>query len=162
MTTPLPKPLPPPPDNSQEYTPSVPTTVKSDGMEYVDAPPIRMPAPSLAGLKLDEDEEQTTVAAKSTYKDSGVMPPMPQTDSQEVTTLGPPDPLEAELRGVFNDFIETKQRCGEPTDGVTYEKFAEKLRANRAQLITKYSCKSVKFQVYIKDGKAALKATPVS
>jgi hypothetical protein len=25
----------------------------------------------------------------------------------------------------------------------------------------KYNCKSVKFQVYVKDGKAALKATPV-
>jgi hypothetical protein len=166
--TPLPRPLPPPPLDSQEYTPSVPTTVKSEGMDYVDAPAMRMPAASLSGIKLDEEEEQTTVAAKPkpTMMGLGGMTPMAQTDSQAVTTLGPPpqpeDPLEVELRGVFNDFIETKQQCGEATDGVTYEKFAEKLRANRAQLITKYSCKSVKFQVYIKDGKAALKATPVS
>ena len=63
---------------------------------------------------------------------------------------------------MFNEFLETKQRCGEPTEGVTYDKFADKLRTNRATLMSKYACKTVKFHVYIKDGKAALKATPVS
>jgi hypothetical protein len=28
-------------------------------------------------------------------------------------------------------------------------------------LVEKYSCRTVRFQVYVKDGKAALKATPV-
>jgi hypothetical protein len=32
---------------------------------------------------------------------------------------------------------------------------------NREDLITKTGCKEVKFTVYVKDGKAALKATPV-
>jgi Double sensory domain of two-component sensor kinase len=173
--TPLPAPLPPPIHSGDEYTPSVPTTVKTgkEGPDYVDAPPGRAgarPAASLGALKLDEDEEQTTVAAKSTYPSALAMAEMAQTDSQAVTTLGPPpqpepdlsDPIEAELHAVFTEFLETKQRCGEPTEGVTYDKFAEKLRANRATLIAKYSCKTVKFQVYIKDGKAALKATPVT
>jgi hypothetical protein len=173
--TPLPAPLPPPIVPGDEYTPSVPTTVKGgkDGPDYVDAPPVRgkaKPAASLSALKLDEDEEQTTVAAKSTYNPASMMSDLAQTDSGAVTTLGPPpqpepdlsDPIEAELHAVFTEFVETKQQCGEPTEGVTYDKFAEKLRANRATLIAKYSCKTVKFQVYIKDGKAALKATPVT
>ncbi len=68
---------------------------------------------------------------------------------------------EAYFRQVFDDFAELKRKCGESTDGLTYEKFAAKLRANRDQLVAKYACKAVKFQVYVKDGKAALKATPV-
>ncbi|HEX8698361.1 MAG TPA: MXAN_5187 C-terminal domain-containing protein, partial [Myxococcaceae bacterium] len=36
-----------------------------------------------------------------------------------------------------------------------------KLRKNKDQLMTKYACRTVKFQVYVKENKAALKATPV-
>jgi hypothetical protein len=36
-----------------------------------------------------------------------------------------------------------------------------KLIRNREQLVKKYQCRTVRFQVYEKDGKAALKATPV-
>jgi hypothetical protein len=44
---------------------------------------------------------------------------------------------------------------------MTYDKFAAKLRKNKEQLVAKDNCKTVRFQVYVKDGKAALKATPV-
>ncbi|MBI4511197.1 MAG: hypothetical protein HY698_16310 [Deltaproteobacteria bacterium] len=67
----------------------------------------------------------------------------------------------AYFRQVFDEFVQLKRKCGENTEGLTYEKFEGKLRQNREQLITKYNCKAVKFQVYVKDGKAALKATPV-
>ena len=36
-----------------------------------------------------------------------------------------------------------------------------KLRNNREALQAKHGCRSVKFQVYVKDGRAALKASPV-
>ena len=68
---------------------------------------------------------------------------------------------EAEFRTVYNDFVELKKRCGEPTSGVTYNKFADKLRKNREDLMAKPGTVGVKFSVYVKDGKAALKATPV-
>jgi hypothetical protein len=61
----------------------------------------------------------------------------------------------------FKDFIATREKCGEPADGLTFDKFKAKLLKNKEQLVAKYSCKSVRFQVYVKDGKAALKATPV-
>ena len=35
------------------------------------------------------------------------------------------------------------------------------VRKNKEQLVQKYACRTVKFQVYVKEGKAALKATPV-
>ncbi len=68
---------------------------------------------------------------------------------------------EASFRAVFNEFVELKKRCGEPTAGLTYPKFSDKLRKNRDDLMAKPGCVGVKFSVYVKDGKAALKATPV-
>jgi hypothetical protein len=70
-------------------------------------------------------------------------------------------PEEAHFQEVFQQFLATRAQCNEPSDGLTFEKFAAKLRKNREQLMQKYNCKSVRFQVYIKDSKAALKATPV-
>jgi hypothetical protein len=62
---------------------------------------------------------------------------------------------------VFQDFLRTRATCGEATEGLTYEKFRLKLEGNKATLVAKYGCRTVKFQVYVKEGKAALKATPV-
>ncbi len=62
---------------------------------------------------------------------------------------------------VYEEFIALKKSCGEPTENLTFERFAKKLRKNEDALIAKHSCSSVKFQVYEKDGKAALKASPV-
>jgi hypothetical protein len=65
------------------------------------------------------------------------------------------------FQDVFRDFVATRQKCGEPADGLTFEKFKAKLLKNKEQLVAKYQCRTVRFQVYVKDGKAALKATPV-
>ncbi|MDC0709328.1 hypothetical protein POL68_12715 [Stigmatella sp. ncwal1] len=62
---------------------------------------------------------------------------------------------------VFREFVLTRERCGEMADGLTYDKFVQKLRKNKEQLVQKYACRTVRFQVYVKEGKAALKATPV-
>jgi hypothetical protein len=68
---------------------------------------------------------------------------------------------EQHFQEVYREFLATREKCGEAADGLTFEKFAGKLRKNREQLIQKYSCRTVRFQVYVKEGKAALKATPV-
>jgi hypothetical protein len=68
---------------------------------------------------------------------------------------------ERHFQDIFREFVTIRERCGEPADGLTYDKFKTKLLKNKEQLVQKYNCKSVRFQVYVKDGKAALKATPV-
>ncbi len=68
---------------------------------------------------------------------------------------------EVHYREVFNQFIHTKKQCGEPITGLSYDRFSEKLRKNESDLKNRYNCNSVKFQVYVKNGKAALKASPV-
>jgi hypothetical protein len=68
---------------------------------------------------------------------------------------------EFHFQEVFREFVLTRERCMEPSDGLTYDKFVQKLRKNKEQLMAKYACRTVKFQVYVKENKAALKATPV-
>ena len=84
---------------------------------------------------------------------------------QAAVQAAPPPGIEVDedvhWQQVFQDFLRTRATCGEPTEGLTYEKFRLKLEGNKAALVSKYGCKTVKFQVYVKEGKAALKATPV-
>ncbi len=67
----------------------------------------------------------------------------------------------AYFREVFEEFVALKEQCGESTSSLTFEKFSQKLQKNKSALMDKHQCSEVKFQVYVKDGKAALKATPV-
>jgi hypothetical protein len=62
---------------------------------------------------------------------------------------------------VYKDFIRVKKQCGEPTDGLTFDKFSQTLRKNRDALVHKHACKTVRFTVYVKEGRASLRATPM-
>ncbi|HEX3775395.1 MAG TPA: MXAN_5187 family protein [Polyangiaceae bacterium] len=72
----------------------------------------------------------------------------------------PPNEL-AEWHAVFNEFVSLKQQCGENTDGFTYEKFEQTLKKKNDELRNRHGAKRVKFSVYVKEGKAALKASPI-
>lgn len=66
-----------------------------------------------------------------------------------------------EWRRVYEEFVATKKQCGENIEGFTYEKFEQTLKRNRDALVQRHGAKSVKFSVYVKEGKAALKASPI-
>jgi hypothetical protein len=68
---------------------------------------------------------------------------------------------DAHIRSVFAEYVAARGRCGESIASLTLEKFRAKLEANKQQLIAKYGCRTARFSVYVKDGKAAIKATPV-
>ncbi len=157
---------PPPPSLVQSRDQTDPHDAGPDFVESTISPlGHRTPPPSPSPLGnvgpiggKDSFDDQTAVASPSEA--------LLRAAARDISQVGP-NPveaaaLEAEFRQVYRDFIETKQACGEAIEGITYDKFSGKLRNNRQQLITRYSCKTVKFQVYIKDGKAALKATPVT
>jgi hypothetical protein len=103
------------------------------------------PAPPRPGLSLDDDILGGEHAA----------PPAPIAPTPSGNTVDP------YFNQVFEQFVAVKKSCGEPTAGLTYTKFSEKLVKNREDLMAKTGCKEVRFTVYVKDGKAALKATPV-
>ncbi|RYE73638.1 MAG: hypothetical protein EOO74_12730 [Myxococcales bacterium] len=80
------------------------------------------------------------------------------------TTVASPDSSAddtSDWPGVFEDFVRLKKENNESTEGLTYEKFQRTLRKHREALVAQHGCKRVKFTVYIKEGRAALKASPV-
>lgn len=87
--------------------------------------------------------------------------PEPQRTEDRPTPFGGATDGDGEWRRVFADFLATKQQCGESTSSLTYEKFEVTLRKNRQAIIDKTGVSQVKFSVYVKDGKAALKASPI-
>jgi len=62
---------------------------------------------------------------------------------------------------VYADFVAMKKKFGEPTEKLTYEKFRGTLQRNKDALVARHGCEKVSFRVYEKQGKAALKASPV-
>ncbi len=89
--------------------------------------------------------------------------PAPQAASSEAAEAPatPSNPEEDHWHTVYQDFLRVRRDCGESAEGVPYQRFRNKLQQNRDHLVAKYGCKSVRFQVYVKEGKAALKASPV-
>lgn len=84
--------------------------------------------------------------------------------SLQVSTVSPGSPDAEDLahfKEVYEQFIEMRRQCGDTSDDWGYPRFEAKLTKNREALTKKYNCRTVRFQVYEKGGKAALKATPV-
>ncbi|MBI4702719.1 MAG: hypothetical protein HY744_16475 [Deltaproteobacteria bacterium] len=68
---------------------------------------------------------------------------------------------EAYWQQVFQEFVALKGRLGEGTKKLAYDKFRQTLQRNKDELAKQHGCTRVKFRVYEKNGKAALKASPV-
>lgn len=69
------------------------------------------------------------------------------------------DPRNAYYREVYDEFLQVKMACGEPTNNFSFDKFAKKLAKNSSDILKKRpEVEDVRFSVYVKDGKAALKA----
>lgn len=176
----MPPPPPPRPANpSMHRTPSAPI-----GGRFTSAPKAAPPPPPL-----DYDHQPTTAypipdlpdfnappaslgnaygpmanAIPDTTRVADIPAELLQAAARPLTTPVPrarTGPDEEHFHEVYLEFVAQRERCGESADGLTYERFATKLRKNRDSLISKYACRTVRFQVYVKDGKAALKATPV-
>lgn len=113
-------------------------------------------APPAMGFERPEDADEATVVSHVSSEILG------QLSADRDTNRPPPIHDEtAEWRRVYDEFLRLKKECGETTDGLNFEKFKSTLRKNRDQLLQRHGCKSVKFSVYMKEGKAALKANPI-
>lgn len=134
----------PPPAIAKPATPPAPTAA----IPGRPAPPPPAPAAPLAA-PAEEDDEATMV---------GHVPP--EVLAQATGENRASDDAK-EWVAVYEDFIRTKKQCGEPVEGLTFEKFSHTLKKNRDALVQRHGCKHVKFSVYVKEGRASLKATPV-
>jgi hypothetical protein len=69
---------------------------------------------------------------------------------------------DAHFREVFEQYVATRRQCGESTAELTFDKLASTLRKNREQILgTRDDLSAVRFSVYVKDGRAAIKANPL-
>lgn len=99
----------------------------------------------------DDDEGATTVAEIPQEIIAQIQKPIPE----------PEDPELAHFKQVFEEYVAMRESLGEPTAGLTFERFETTLRKNRDAIVERHGVSTVRFTVYNKDGKAALRATPV-
>lgn len=94
--------------------------------------------------------------------DATVVRPLSKDEIVRLHTVAerPVEPKEAEYRRVYEAFVAAREQCGESAVGLTYEKFVTRLHQSRDAVIAKHGCADVSFEVYVKEGRAALKATP--
>ena len=91
--------------------------------------------------------------------------PLPQPSSNFEPTVvaaapnGATDP-DVTFYQVFQEYVQARERCRESVEGLSYEQFRKRLADSRATIIREHGCVSVEFHVYVKDGRAALKAVP--
>ncbi|MEE2901538.1 MAG: MXAN_5187 C-terminal domain-containing protein [Myxococcota bacterium] len=121
-------------------------------------------------LEALEEEESPTSAAESTMI-AQVPQELLQATANDPAVVAPPAELESNeeemtpemkhFQETYDAFIELRKQCGEPVADLSFQRFEKKLVKNRDGLKSKYGCQSVRFQVYEKNGKAALKATPI-
>ena len=135
-------PAPPPPSYAPPAPPPPPSYAPAS---YV--PPAYVP-PAGDG----EDDNRTVVAQ---------VPKDLLSQSAQPANAGPDAADQVHYKEVFEKFLQTRIECSEDTSDLTFDRFVTKLLKNRQQILEKHKAKGVRFQVYVKDGKAALRALPV-
>jgi hypothetical protein len=73
----------------------------------------------------------------------------------------PPDPLaETRLRSVYRAYVEAKRRCNEDTTRLSFDAVAASLKRQVPELLERHNVRDVEYRVFVKDGKAILRAVP--
>jgi hypothetical protein len=67
---------------------------------------------------------------------------------------------DANLRRLYDTYLVARKRCGESTEGLSFDSLASRIRSQVPELMQKHKAKNIEFKVVIKGGKAILKAVP--
>lgn len=102
-----------------------------------------------------------TLANQKRLAELNQPPPRPATPPAP-RPAAPADPRAAQYRETYDRFVATRKQCGEPLDDLNFNAFAQRLIETREQLMKQQGARDVKFDVYVKNGKAALRVTPVA
>ncbi len=181
-------PPPPPAGAPKKKTPTIPAiTLEESPAEAAKPPPPRpaagappKPQPAQAA---PADPKQAAKAGLQTWGGGldeeetriyeGDKGPLPQIPSDARAPHKPPahppaapptaHPVgEEELfRKIYEEFYKTKIACGENVDNLTLDRFKATLKKQEEAIKERTKCRKVEFRVYVKDGKAALKASPI-
>jgi hypothetical protein len=125
--------------------------VNTAGGDAVSAVGAAMGLPAEAQQLIEESPDRTVVAQVPADLLNIAGAQQPDVTAEE----------DAHFRQTHQEFLDARKQCGEDTSQLSYDRFLNKLLKNRQQIRDKYNAKSVRFQVYVKQGKAALRAVPV-
>jgi hypothetical protein len=157
--------LPKAPRKSLPRAPGMPATSDDSGAQTAAFAGARA---SVGGPRpiADDDEGPTLMQplskaglTASGISGSGPLPPVSSSEPPEEEDDGVDE--ETQWRKVYGDFLAMKKQLGEPVEKLTYDKFRGTLQRNKEALMARHGCTKVKFRVYEKQGRAALKASPV-
>jgi hypothetical protein len=85
-------------------------------------------------------------------------PPEPQI---HIAGTPPTDPLaEPRLRSVYRAYVEAKRRCNEDTTRLSFDAVVASLKRQVPELLERHNAQDVEYRVFVKDGKAILRAVP--
>lgn len=92
-------------------------------------------------------------------------PPAPPPEAREpvihIAGTPPPEPLsENRLRSVYRAYVEAKRRCNEDTTRLSFDAVAASLKKQVPELLERHNARDVEYRVFVKDGKAVLRAVP--
>jgi hypothetical protein len=114
------------------------------------APPAPPPPKAAANISFDE---------KSVALRLDALGPLAKPSNGNAGYASPDE--ESHFREVFSKFVAMRKQCGEPTGDLTYERFLGTLQKHRDAIMhSRPEARGVRFTVYEKEGRAALKAAP--
>jgi hypothetical protein len=117
-------------------------------------PAAKAPAPAA------QPEAQAAPPAASRPSPTGAEPVIHIAGARATEKL---DPLsEARLRGVYQAYVEAKKQCNEDTTKLSFDQVASSLRKQVPELLVRHRAQDVEYRVFIKDGRAVLRAVPKS
>ena len=86
-------------------------------------------------------------------------------EESSTDSLPPPlaqvPPLAQDFNDIYKQYIDVRKSCGQSTE-VASGAFMERLKETEEAVKAQHQCADVNFEVYVKDGKAALRASPGS
>ncbi|HZW89073.1 MAG TPA: MXAN_5187 C-terminal domain-containing protein [Myxococcaceae bacterium] len=99
-----------------------------------------------------------TASAKPATPESAPLSSEPQI---HIAGTPPPDPLaETRLRSVYRAYVEAKRRCNEDTTRLSFDAVVASLKRQVPELLERHNARDVEYRVFVKDGKAILRAVP--
>lgn len=143
--------------------PAPPSSEEAEPFESGDEPPAAPKPQPAAAAKAQPPPPPKRPVAPAAAPQPGPADSVAVAEQSRFTDPTPGDGFDelADWRRVYEEFLSVKRQCGEPTAPLTFEKFKGTLQRNKDALVARHGCSRVKFTVYVKDGKAALKASPV-
>ena len=125
----------------------------------------RKSADEIPAAKKKEAAGKDAEAKQAAKKQEGAasLAPSPTGSEPQIHIAGtpPPDPLaETRLRSVYRAYVEAKRRCNEDTTRLSFDAVVASLKRQVPELLERHQARDVEYRVFVKDGKAILRAVP--